>query len=76
MLNDVIELTQEIIESGEPYKISMLNVSGNDIIQAGIASGQEVGRTLEHLLQLVIDDPSLNNKDALLQNIPQKRNGK
>jgi tRNA nucleotidyltransferase (CCA-adding enzyme) len=43
-----------------------LAIGGNDLIAAGIAPGPTVGRTLEQLLDAVIDDPALNTRDALL----------
>ena len=55
----------EIITSSEPYLISHLKVNGEDLLKLGL-SGTEIGKTLKELSNAVINNPSLNNKDALL----------
>ncbi len=57
---------KEIVENKEPYKISMLNVKGGDLLARGL-SGKDVGRALEKLLDLVLERPELNNKEDLLR---------
>ncbi len=52
-------------ESQAPTKISDLQISGRDLITLGY-SGREIGVILERLLCLVIDDPTLNKKETLL----------
>ncbi|MGI6425047.1 MAG: CCA tRNA nucleotidyltransferase [Tepidanaerobacteraceae bacterium] len=49
------------------YKIKDLAVTGQDIIDKfGFTPGPRVGRVLEKLLELVIVNPKLNNKEKLL----------
>ena len=55
----------EIIENNEPYKISHLNICGDEIAALGI-NGKEIGLQLEHLLKIVIDNPSFNKKETLI----------
>ena len=55
----------EIEENNECCKISQLQVSGNDLLQAGY-KGEEVGKTLEKLLDGVIEEKVGNNKRDLL----------
>lgn len=43
-----------------------LAISGSDIISLGLASGKEVGAMLSRLLDAVIEDPSLNEKEKLI----------
>ena len=45
---------------------SGLAVTGDDLIGAGIAAGPEIGRTLDRLLGVVLDEPALNTREALL----------
>ena len=64
------ELEAAIIEeaaSAPCLTISGLKINGNDLISGGIASGRAVGETLSTLLEAVIDDPSLNEKETLLE---------
>ena len=56
-----------VVDNDLPYKISHLKINGNEIIRSGAAKeGREVGIILNRLLQAVIDDPSLNERQKLL----------
>ena len=56
---------KEIEENNECVTISQLAVSGNDLINIGI-TGENVGKSLEILLNAVIEEKVSNNKDDLL----------
>lgn len=56
----------EILENGEPYRISDLKIGGRSLIKLGIR-GEKVGETLEYLRQCVTADPTLNRREILLQ---------
>ncbi|MBO4433244.1 MAG: CCA tRNA nucleotidyltransferase [Clostridia bacterium] len=56
---------KEIIESGEPYKISQLKVNGKDIKTKGY-KGKEVNDVLEKLLKTVTEEPNLNEYEILM----------
>lgn len=56
----------EIINSGEPYRISDLKIRGNDLISVGI-SGKSISDALNYLVEKVSDDKSLNDKNTLLK---------
>ena len=60
-----ISLLKEIINSNEPYKISHLDITGNDIISLGF-NGKQVGEKLQFLLDKTIENPKLNNHKKLL----------
>ena len=60
-----MSLLKEIINSNEPYKISHLDITGNDIISLGFG-GKQVGEKLEFLLNEVIKNPALNTREKLL----------
>ncbi len=66
---EILGLNQEkitkIINSGEPYLISHLAVSGEDLKHLGF-KGKEIGAKLRELSNLVIEKPQLNNKDLLI----------
>lgn len=52
----------------DPMDTTMLKVDGNDIMElTGLAPGREVGQILNALLEDVLEDPSLNTRDFLLQ---------
>ncbi len=50
----------------DPYKISQLDISGDDILKLGF-SGKEIGEIFERLLSLVLADPALNTRENLLK---------
>lgn len=56
-----------VIEHKDPVTLSVLAINGADLIDAGIPSGKEIGKVLSHLLDLVIQDPSKNQKSVLLK---------
>jgi tRNA nucleotidyltransferase (CCA-adding enzyme) len=51
---------------GEPLARGDLAVSGTDLVAAGVPAGPAVGRVLDRLLALVLDDPALNRRERLL----------
>ena len=50
----------------DPVELSDLAVDGDDLRGAGIAPGPAIGKMLALLLEKVVEDPSLNQRDALL----------
>ena len=60
-----VSLLKEIEKHNEPYKISQLDITGNDIISVGF-DGKTVGEKLEFLLNKVIESPELNHREKLL----------
>lgn len=58
---------QEEVKSGNPMKLKDLKINGNDILS--FTSGKNVGVILNTLLDDVLDNPELNNREALLERI-------
>jgi len=54
-------------ERGQPHRLTDLSVDGSDLIELGFAEGPAVGRTLDSLLDAVVEDPALNTRDQLLE---------
>ncbi len=59
----------DVLQRGQATSIQMLDITGKDLIEAGIPEGAEVGKMLKHLLDEVLEDPELNKKDILLNMI-------
>jgi tRNA nucleotidyltransferase (CCA-adding enzyme) len=53
-------------ENRAPCTISQLSVSGRDLMALGV-SGKEIGELLNALLGAVLEDPTLNQRDRLLE---------
>jgi tRNA nucleotidyltransferase (CCA-adding enzyme) len=54
-------------ERSRPHRLTDLAVDGSDLIELGFTEGPALGRTLESLLDDVVDDPALNTRDQLLE---------
>lgn len=65
-LDDIELLYHEITEAGQCVSLKTLAVSGRDLINAGMRPGKEIGEKLARLLEAVIEDPELNEKEKLL----------
>ena len=68
-LQQLETLFKEIVASKDCTSVRMLAVNGSDLIAAGMKPGKELGETLKRLLELVLEDPSLNTKEYLLSQI-------
>jgi putative nucleotidyltransferase with HDIG domain len=53
-------------ERRQPHRLSDLAIDGTDLIELGFAPGPELGRVLRDLLHDVVEDPSVNTREALL----------
>ena len=60
-----LKLLAEIIKNKEPYLISHLAISGEDLKELGF-KGKEIGEILERLRQTVVCSPEKNRKEILM----------
>lgn len=58
-------LVTDILARGDCFTIKALDISGNDLIEYGL-QGHEIGETLKSLLDIVIENPKLNDKATLI----------
>lgn len=64
---------ETVLAEGQPYLVSDLVVNGRDLIKLGFKAGREIGDTLRALLDEVLIDPALNNRDYLLRRAKELR---
>jgi tRNA nucleotidyltransferase/poly(A) polymerase len=57
-------LEQERIQ---PHRLEDLAIDGSDLLELGYAEGPQLGRTLDSLLDAVVEDPTLNTRETLLE---------
>ena len=57
----------QIIEKQQCLSLKDLAVNGSDLIARGIQPGKEIGVILHAMLEQVLEDPKLNEKEALLE---------
>jgi putative nucleotidyltransferase with HDIG domain len=64
---DLTDRVSLILSGSRAFTIKDLAVSGNDLKTIGIESGKKMGIILKELLETVLDDPSQNVKEKLLE---------
>lgn len=62
-----LKLTDEILTAEECFTLKDLAINGKDLLSLGIPEGKEIGRILNQLLDMVMDDEIENDKDELLK---------
>lgn len=65
-LAELKRIYEQIVRDRECVCLRTLAVTGSDLIAVGMKPGKELGGKLNELLELVLDDPSLNTKETLL----------
>ncbi len=76
VLNKIIETANKIIKNNECFSISGLDISGEDIINAGISPGKQIGELLNLCLENVIYKKVKNEKNELIKLILKLKNNK
>ena len=66
-LSQLKERVRAELEKKNALTIKNLAVGGNDLMRLGVKKGPALGRTLSYLLDAVLEDPSLNEKEKLSQ---------
>ncbi len=62
----------EIMQKDTALKVTDLNINGNDLISLGIKPGPKLGNILKELLEVVIEDPTLNDKKKLIEIVKER----
>ena len=65
-LEEVKNIYKDIINKKQCFSVDGLDISGKDLIDAGFREGKDIGGILEKLLDIVIQNPQINNKKELL----------
>ncbi|MCC8127242.1 MAG: CCA tRNA nucleotidyltransferase [Clostridiales bacterium] len=63
---NIRSLTAQIRERGDCLTLRQLAVTGQDLIAAGVKPGREIGEILSKMLDAVLEDPSRNHKNILM----------
>ncbi|MCR4787080.1 MAG: CCA tRNA nucleotidyltransferase [Lachnospiraceae bacterium] len=67
------ELYEEIIKNKDCITVKDLAITGHDLIKMGVPEGPRIRQILQKVLDEVIDDPSLNNRDSLIELVKDRR---
>lgn len=60
-------LVTQVYDEGQAFSLKDLAINGRDVIDATGVQGPEVGRKLNALLEAVLENPELNNRETLLE---------
>lgn len=66
-LNQAKLIYQEIKSNQDCVELKMLKINGKDLIQIGFKPGKAMGEVLNRLLEQVLENPLLNEKEILLK---------
>lgn len=66
-LSEIQRIYHEILRLEQCVSLKTLAVNGSDLIKAGMRPGKEIGEALNYLLALVLENPELNTKQELLE---------
>lgn len=75
-LDDVRVVYRKILSERQPYLTSDLVINGRDLIKIGFRAGREIGDALHILLDEVLINPSLNNREYLMMRAKELRKKK
>ena len=64
-ISNIEKKYKKIIEDGDAFEIKDLKITGNDLIKLGMKPGKEIGNTLKMLLDMVLENPSVNTYEKL-----------
>ena len=67
VLDEVTAIYLDVKKNHDCLSIKDLNINGVDLIRSGIPAGKRMGLILEKLLDMVIEEPKLNQRGMLLE---------
>ena len=66
-LEEIRTVSSQIAQRGDPLALSDLAITGKDLIGDGMKPGPQLGRVLGAVLNEVLEDPSVNTRESLIQ---------
>lgn len=63
---------QEVKEKQQCFTMKDLKVTGADLISLGVEQGPQLGKYLQALLEIVLEEPEKNEKEILLQIVRER----
>lgn len=62
----------EVRSEDMALKVTDLDIDGSDLMKLGIQQGPQMGDILNELLDMVVEDPKLNDKETLIKIVQEK----
>lgn len=69
LLDKLDQFYEEIILDGDCTSLKTLAINGGDLIKLGVKPGPQMGEILASLLAQVIEDPSMNTRETLIDQV-------
>jgi tRNA nucleotidyltransferase (CCA-adding enzyme) len=66
-LSSMQEMYRQTIEENQCLSLKDMDIKGTDLLALGVKPGPDMGRILNALLDKVLDDPTLNQREKLLR---------
>ena len=70
-IDDVTELYQMILDRQQCVSLTDLAITGRDLLELGMKQGAGIGEMLKTLLNEVIEEPELNQRETLLRRVKE-----
>jgi len=71
-INEIEKIYMQIKSEKIPLSLKELAVNGHDLIAIGFKEGKHVGDILKETLKMVLENPEMNNKEALINYIKER----
>lgn len=71
-MSEIRLIYQQIIKERDCLTVKQLAITGSDLIQAGMQAGPQIGAALQRALGCVLEDPSRNTKEYLLDYLKEE----
>ncbi|SHK24082.1 CCA tRNA nucleotidyltransferase [Paramaledivibacter caminithermalis] len=68
-INKAKLVCDKILNEKQPLTLKDLDIDGNDLKALGVSQGKDIGRILNKLLDRVLDNPELNKKEILADEV-------
>lgn len=73
-INGVLKMRERVrteLAKKPPFGPKDLAITGHDLMAIGVEAGPRMGKIIKQLVELVLDDPSLNTKERLIEVVKQ-----
>jgi tRNA nucleotidyltransferase (CCA-adding enzyme) len=71
-LQDINNIYLQIKDEGQCLSVKDMAINGEHLLSLGFKEGKEIGKILNDLLELVIENPELNYQEKLIEIVYQK----
>ncbi len=72
ILDEVVQVYNQVKSDNDCINLNQLAINGKDLIEIGIKPGILIGNILNDLLQKVLEEPKLNKKEILIEEVKQQ----